>query len=226
MRQIYYKLRDDIESRILGASMISIFENNREKILVHVLIEKSISPANRKKIVDIIRKFDHQIIFHTDSKEIPNADFIDTNDFAHDEKFLSYFIKSPFCTIETFENIFNDRVRKFNAEKKSTADRLSHIQKILRLTITRERVFFMSHADLDEVKNIFGLSKKTVAIDSELPSSMNDLITAMKKSNQGSNQKSIYYLHIDSKRYSDVKTKLESEGFIEYEDFFNSKVMF
>ena len=232
MRQIYYKLQDDIESKILGASMVSIFEQSleqsSEKILVHVLIEKKISPDNRKKLVDIVRKFDQQIIFHTDSEEIPEAVFIDTNKFALDENFSSYFVKTPFCenAIKAFENILNDRAAKFDAEKKSTADHFSHIQKILQLTITRPRVFFVSRADANDVKDTFGLNKKTAAIDSELPNSMNDLVSAMKKSNQSSNQKSIYYLHIEPERYSEVKQQLESKGFIEYEDFFNSKSIF
>ena len=47
--------------------------------------------------------------------------------------YLSYFIKTPFCTGETFENLFNECVRIFEDSKKSVQDRLTTIQRTIKL---------------------------------------------------------------------------------------------
>ena len=140
--------------------------------------------------------------------------------------FWKHFIKTPFCTVETFENLHTECVNVFNDSKKSVAEHFALLQKLMRLTITRPRVFFMNPAEADEVKSIFGLSRRTIGIDSEKTTSIDDLLNEMKSTNLNSKQKSIYYIHLEPERYSVIKSKLESEGFIEYEDFFNSKTMF
>ena len=140
--------------------------------------------------------------------------------------FWKHFIKTPFCTVETFENLHTECVRVFNNSKRAVANQLSLIQKVVRLSITRPRVFFMNPADADEIKQNFCISKKVYAISSEQPDAHQKLIAEMKNTNLNSDKKSVYYLHVDEKEYPQLKNELIEAGFVEYEDFFNSKTLF
>ena len=63
MIHVCYAMRDESGkySKFVGTSMLSMFENTREKITVHLIHDSTLSCENRKKFLQIVYKYDQEI---------------------------------------------------------------------------------------------------------------------------------------------------------------------
>ena len=63
MIHVCYAMRDESGkySKFVGTSMLSMFENTREKITVHLIHDSTLNHENRKKLVQIVYKYDQEI---------------------------------------------------------------------------------------------------------------------------------------------------------------------
>ena len=52
--------------------MLSMFENTREKITVHLIHDSTLNHENRKKLVQIVYKYDQEIEFYNVDELVPN----------------------------------------------------------------------------------------------------------------------------------------------------------
>lgn len=64
--------RDGHYTKFVGTSMTSMFENTREEITVHILHDKTLTPANRDKLNYVVGKYNQRIKFHNVGKLMPD----------------------------------------------------------------------------------------------------------------------------------------------------------
>ena len=66
MIHVAYRLwgGDGFYAKMLGTSMLSIFENMKEKVTVHVMHNDRLAPDNRGKLCYIAGQYGQQIEFH------------------------------------------------------------------------------------------------------------------------------------------------------------------
>ena len=66
MIHVAYKLwgGDSFYAKMLGTSMLSMFENTKEKVTVHVMHNERLTPDNRGKFCYIAGQYGHQVEFH------------------------------------------------------------------------------------------------------------------------------------------------------------------
>ena len=109
---------------------------------LHILDQESLAVLFLNRVHHLPRKFNlllalerkrnHEIldaIYHFAGSKCLYLNPVD----KYNVLYLSYFFKTPFCTGETFQNLFNECVRIFSESKKSVQDRLSNIQKTFKL---------------------------------------------------------------------------------------------
>ena len=146
---------------------------------------------------------------------------------VYNKFWFKYFIKSPFCTPQIFWSL-REAVDKYIVDYQKIGD--SHIkraEKIFKLAIDRPRTFFMPPENAQDVPKMFGLAGKEVGINANSPSALNSLIIQMKTYNApDSNNKRLYLIFVEPKKYEEIRDKLKSEGFKEDEDFANLDGLF
>ena len=59
-------------SKFAGTSMLSMFENTKEDIVVHILHDNTLTEDNRNKFNDIAKRYDQQVIFYNLEVLIPD----------------------------------------------------------------------------------------------------------------------------------------------------------
>ena len=64
--------RDGHYSKFIGTSILSMFENTREKIMVHLIHDSTLTRDNRNKFAEIISRYDQQIKFYNVDELVPN----------------------------------------------------------------------------------------------------------------------------------------------------------
>ena len=136
--------------------------------------------------------------------------------------FLSYFIKTPFCTPETFENLFNECTRIFEESKDSVNQRLETIHKSLQLNLNRKPMFLVSEKLVDDAEKSFG--KKNLSPRIVLKNETS--IEILKYMISHLSDKHVFYIYIESEKYPEIRDKLTDAGFIENQNFFNGKELF
>lgn len=74
MIHVCYTLRDESGryTKFLGTSMLSMFENTREKVTIHLIHDSTLSHEIRKKLTQIVYKYDQEIIFYNVDELVPN----------------------------------------------------------------------------------------------------------------------------------------------------------
>ncbi len=130
---------------------------------------------------------------------------------------FKYFVKTPFCTEKSFENIFNifDSIQKLNDEK----NRLW--TKILKLSATRQKIFFI---DPNEkwILDLFAASFGDIILNSKIENSLQDLLNAM----HAERGRKIFFVHINSRNTLLKQNFIENEDFFNVEDFLINKKIF
>ena len=75
MIHICYGMRDSSGhySKFVGTSMLSMFENTREKITVHILHDSTLTDDNRNKLEQIVSMYQQQIRFYNVDELVPES---------------------------------------------------------------------------------------------------------------------------------------------------------
>ena len=66
MIHVCYALRDESGkySKFVGTSMLSLFENTKSEITIHLIHDSTLSVENRSRFIEIVDRFNQQIIFY------------------------------------------------------------------------------------------------------------------------------------------------------------------
>ena len=66
MIHVCYALRDESGkySKFVGTSMLSLFENTKSEITIHLIHDSTLSEENRSRFVEIVERFNQQIVFY------------------------------------------------------------------------------------------------------------------------------------------------------------------
>ena len=140
---------------------------------------------------------------------------------------FEYFVKSPFCTPSIFRNLESMLSNPIGDYKRQCEEKINRAKRIASLSIERPRTFFMNPDDAKKVPEMFGIRGNEFGINSNAPNSLDLLLDRMKSSNApDSNDKRIYFISVEPKRYDEIRNRLVSEGFKEDEDFTNFDGLF
>ena len=135
---------------------------------------------------------------------------------------FEYFLKTPFATINSIENMWNSFEQVFNGIRENAISQINLLKKICRLSANRNRTFVTYPQNVSQILNIFGQAKDDLILNSSNTSAMDNLIRDAQKY-CGSR---IFMFLIDDRFYSIARSKLIELKLIEGGDFFDCRAMF
>ena len=156
-----------------------------------------IVPFTRWKGINEIEPHIYHYVSHTSDLDM-------TSNFSR--LWLAYFIKTPFCNSQTFGNIF-DAMQEFMRNRNRI------LQRIIQLSATRKRAFFIDPQHVKLVTDFFGASEGDIIVNSANP---NALVNLMQKENR------LVFIFVNPDQFKEIKSRLEDSNFKENEDFFNA----
>ena len=111
MIHVCYELTDSTGhySKFVGTSMLSMFENTKSEITVHILHDNTLSADNRDKIASVAKRYNQQIKFY-------NVEELAPEDIALYKKFLSEYLLERF-SIATMYRLVTHKVLAEDIEK-------------------------------------------------------------------------------------------------------------
>ena len=130
---------------------------------------------------------------------------------------FQHFIKTPFCSFETFGNLWDMFEETVEINKKIFAQRDSIWQRLTKSVSTRERTFLAHPNDVNKLIDLFGHRQSDLIINSLSQNSLDILIRDM----QNSHGNRVFMISVDAQNYPIIQKKLTSLGFVENVDFFN-----
>ena len=137
--------------------------------------------------------------------------------FSINRLWFSYFIKTPFCTPDSFENIAASYDEILDRCKKINEDQRELFQKILKSSLNRTRVFLVCPKDESLIFGAFGHKDGDVIIDATNENYWTYIFHLVEKSRGGI----VFFICVALNFYPEIKQKLTMLGLNEKEDFFN-----
>lgn len=91
MIHVCYELTDSTGhySKFVGTSMLSMFENTKSEITVHILHDNTLTADNREKMISVANRYDQRVEFY-------NVEKLCSEDIAVYKKYLSEFLLERF----------------------------------------------------------------------------------------------------------------------------------
>lgn len=131
---------------------------------------------------------------------------------------FEYFVKTPFCTIQSFGNLWNAFEVSLKDKKGHVMNRINFLKRIFKLSATHLRAFYTAPENLEKIRDWFGDDPRDLFFDSTNPESLQMLIQDVKKYPG----KRVYYLLVDTETYWELHKNLLNRG----SDFFDIRQLF